>query len=190
MAEAVIQDLNLNVSPAEISSQVKTSVEFGTVLVTIVVTDESAERASAIANSIISNYNRVVAEVDVADGESSPITVSTMETPDPADLSDVAEDRPQHHRRAVRRLPAGHRPGCPARPARRHRQDGRRPRGHRPRDTRPDPDPVGQEARPQRRSTQHPDLVQREHPGRRGVPPAPGQPAVRLARPPAPQASW
>ncbi|WP_456697812.1 polysaccharide biosynthesis tyrosine autokinase [Aeromicrobium sp. P5_D10] len=81
MAETVIADLNLNVSPAEIASQVKTSVEFGTVLVTIVVTDESADRASAIANSIITNYNRVVAEVDVADGESSPITVSAMETP-------------------------------------------------------------------------------------------------------------
>lgn len=81
MAETVIQDLNLNTSPAEIAGKVKTSVEYGTVLVTIVVTDTDPDRASAIANSIISNYNRVVADVDVSDGESSPITVSTMETP-------------------------------------------------------------------------------------------------------------
>lgn len=81
MAEAVIQDLNLNVSPAQIASSVTTSVEFGTVLVTIVVTDESAERANDIASSIIDNYNRVVADVDVADGEKSPVTVSVMESP-------------------------------------------------------------------------------------------------------------
>lgn len=81
MAREVIRDLNLNATPIEISKEIKTNVEFGTTLVTIVVTDESASRATDIARSVIRNYNRVIDSVDVADGESSPVTVSTMESP-------------------------------------------------------------------------------------------------------------
>lgn len=79
MAESVIQDLNLSASPSEIAGEVKTTVEYGTVLIQVTVTDPSASRAHDITNSIITNYNRLINTIDVADGAKSPVNVTTME---------------------------------------------------------------------------------------------------------------
>lgn len=66
MAQTVKSDLNLGMSAAEIRSEISTSVELGTVLVHVTVTDTSANRALAILQSLGRSYDAVIAKVDAA----------------------------------------------------------------------------------------------------------------------------
>lgn len=81
MAERVIADLGLKESPREVANKVSTAVEFGTVLVTITVTDDSPTEATAIANSVLENYNALLNRIDSGEGNISPVTISVMEQP-------------------------------------------------------------------------------------------------------------
>lgn len=81
MAARVIDDLDLDADPAELASRVKTAVEYGTVLITITVRDSSAERAADITESIIDNYNDLLAKIDSAASGGAPIEISVMEHP-------------------------------------------------------------------------------------------------------------
>ena len=81
MAETVVDDLGLDVSPEALAQEISTSVEFGTVLISLSVTDTDPQRATAVANSILDNYNDVLRRVDSSRGAVAPVTVSVMEYP-------------------------------------------------------------------------------------------------------------
>lgn len=81
MSQRVIDTLDLDMSPAELTDEVSATVEFGTVLVTIVVTDPDPDTAVAINNAIIDNYNTLLNQIDSGEGGESPVTVSVMEAP-------------------------------------------------------------------------------------------------------------
>lgn len=81
MARVVIDDLGLDLTPAELAGEVTTTVEFGTVLVTLKVSDHDARQARGIAASILDNYNDVLNELEKTDEESAPISVSVLEAP-------------------------------------------------------------------------------------------------------------
>jgi capsular exopolysaccharide synthesis family protein len=82
MANAVIKDLGLDATPATIQGEVDTSVDYGTVLVHLTVTDPSAQRALLIAKSIAKNYNSVLHQVDTANSNGKlPVSVSVLTNP-------------------------------------------------------------------------------------------------------------
>lgn len=81
MAKRVVQSLGLDEDPATVASHVSTSVEYGTVLITITVKDVTAQRAADIAGAIIDNYNELLDDIDSAARGGAPIGVSVMEPP-------------------------------------------------------------------------------------------------------------
>lgn len=81
MAKEVIDDLNLADSPREVSARVATTVEFGTVLIDLTATGETPETARALADSVVEQYNEVLAEVDNPGGEGVPVEVSVLMEP-------------------------------------------------------------------------------------------------------------
>jgi non-specific protein-tyrosine kinase len=81
MAAAVVQELNLNVSPSVVQSEISTSVDYGTVLVHVTVTDPSPTRALAIAESISRQYNRVLAAVDTSNVSGVKVGMSMLTPP-------------------------------------------------------------------------------------------------------------
>ncbi|MCE5291999.1 MAG: polysaccharide biosynthesis tyrosine autokinase [Nocardiaceae bacterium] len=78
MADAVIQDLKLDMSPTELQSEVKPTNVFGTVLIDITVTDPSPDRALAISQSIARNYNPVLSKIDATNSDRMAVVASLL----------------------------------------------------------------------------------------------------------------
>src|SRR4051794_38949508 len=75
----VIQELGLQLTPAQLAEAVDASVPLDTVNIEITAASESAEQAAEIANTVTSSFRRVIADINKpADGGPSPITVALL----------------------------------------------------------------------------------------------------------------
>jgi len=84
--EPVIDDLELDITPKDLAKKVEVSVELNSVVLAITVTDTDAQRASDIANAIMTQLPDEVATVENPDGAKVvPVTFSVFETAIPAD---------------------------------------------------------------------------------------------------------
>lgn len=78
--EPVITALDLTTTPRQLSRQISTSVPLNTSLITVAVTDDSPQRASAIANAVaISLSNEVVKLVPTRRDGTSPVRLDTVQ---------------------------------------------------------------------------------------------------------------
>ncbi|MGY1671005.1 polysaccharide biosynthesis tyrosine autokinase [Geodermatophilus sp. SYSU D00710] len=88
LSARVVDDLDLESTPEEVSSQLTASVVPDTVLISVAVTDPSPERARDIARAIGVHFPRLVAELETPEGlPSSPVKVTVVDRPE---LPDVA----------------------------------------------------------------------------------------------------
>jgi receptor protein-tyrosine kinase len=81
LARRVIARLDLQSTPKELSEQISAEAEVGTVLITVVVTDQSPERALGIALAVAEESIADVERLETADAGVSPIRVSVAEPP-------------------------------------------------------------------------------------------------------------
>jgi capsular exopolysaccharide synthesis family protein len=84
LAARVIDQLDLSVTPGELSSQVSARAVPETVLINVEVTDESPERAQEIAEAIGEQFPALVSELETpgTEGSVSPIQVRVLQPPD------------------------------------------------------------------------------------------------------------
>ncbi|MFP5333808.1 MAG: polysaccharide biosynthesis tyrosine autokinase [Actinomycetes bacterium] len=83
--QPVIDDLDLDVTPAQLAQQVSAEAPLDTVLINVSVRDESPEQAAAIANAVGAAFAELAAgqlEEPGADGR-SPVRISTVDPADP-----------------------------------------------------------------------------------------------------------
>ncbi|MCA0144886.1 polysaccharide biosynthesis tyrosine autokinase [Blastococcus sp. LR1] len=85
LANRVIGDLGLDVTPQDFSSMVSAVAVTDTVLLEVVVSDTSAQRAQLIAESIGDEFPGLVAELETADEQAaSPVKVTVTDAADVA----------------------------------------------------------------------------------------------------------
>lgn len=82
VARRVVDRLNLPESPATLSSRISTSVETGTVVLSVSVTDPSAERAQQLTQGVADVFAEYVEELETPPGQSdSPVRASVVDRP-------------------------------------------------------------------------------------------------------------
>lgn len=85
LAGRVIERLNLDVRPADLSDRITATVGTGTVLIDVTVTDEFPERAALIADAIGDEFTAFVTELETPDGAgASPVKVTVTDQPEAA----------------------------------------------------------------------------------------------------------
>jgi capsular exopolysaccharide synthesis family protein len=83
LATAVIDDLDLDVSPDALVGQIQASVVKDTTILDVSVTDRSPRRARDIASSIDSQFSAMVARMESTPGEAiTPVRVSVVASPE------------------------------------------------------------------------------------------------------------
>jgi len=83
--EPVIQQLELNTTPEELSKAIVASAPLDTVLIRLTVTDVDPQRASDIANAVADQFSLTVSELELHGiGVDSPVKVSTVKRAIPA----------------------------------------------------------------------------------------------------------
>jgi capsular exopolysaccharide synthesis family protein len=81
---AVVRQLGLDLTPAQLASKINATAPADTVLVDITVQDPSARRARDVANSVATQFAKVVGDLErPAAGQRSPVSVTVVR---PADL--------------------------------------------------------------------------------------------------------
>jgi capsular exopolysaccharide synthesis family protein len=93
LAQAVIGDLGLQVTPAEITSEISAHPIPQTVLLTATVTDRSPQRAQQIASSVGVQFTRLVAKLEQPPGKGAPTVSVTVVAPAALPTSPVSPDR-------------------------------------------------------------------------------------------------
>jgi non-specific protein-tyrosine kinase len=82
----VVQELNLSITPEELSEMVSASAPLDTVLIVLTVTDTDPRRAADIANAVAKQFGVTVANLELQGiGSDSPVKVSTVLNAVPAD---------------------------------------------------------------------------------------------------------
>jgi non-specific protein-tyrosine kinase len=82
----VVQELNLSITPEELSEMVSASAPLDTVLIVLTVTDTDPQRAADIANAVAKQFGVTVANLELQGiGSDSPVKVSTVLNAVPAD---------------------------------------------------------------------------------------------------------
>lgn len=82
LAQAVVDDLDLDMTATELSEEISATVVPDTVILDVQVTDRSAEQAQAIAASIGSQFPELVADLETPEGSSvSSVQVSVIAEP-------------------------------------------------------------------------------------------------------------
>ena len=75
----VVQELNLSITPEELSEMVSASAPLDTVLIVLTVTDTDPQRAADIANAVAKQFGVTVANLELQGiGSDSPVKVSTV----------------------------------------------------------------------------------------------------------------
>jgi receptor protein-tyrosine kinase len=83
LAARVVEDLELPLTPRELTEQVTVGAVPETVLLDVAVTDPSAERAFQIAEALGSEFEVLVRELETPEGtDVSPVTVTVVESPE------------------------------------------------------------------------------------------------------------
>jgi capsular polysaccharide biosynthesis protein len=82
LATAVIDDLGLDLRPAQLIDQIDAEVVKDTTILDVSVTDRSPQRAHDIAASIDSEFTAMVRRLESTPGELSPVRVSVVATPE------------------------------------------------------------------------------------------------------------
>ncbi|MEI4280963.1 polysaccharide biosynthesis tyrosine autokinase [Klenkia terrae] len=83
LSQAVVDDLDLDMTADELSQEITASVVPDTVILDVTVTDPSATQAQAIAESIGTQFDGLVAALETPAGQlSSPIQVSVIARPE------------------------------------------------------------------------------------------------------------
>ena len=86
VARRVIRDLGLEMTPEELSRKISAEAPIDTVLINVTATDESPERAQAIANAVGKEFRSFVKTLESPEGSpNSPVGVSVTR---PAELPD------------------------------------------------------------------------------------------------------
>ncbi|WP_418516455.1 polysaccharide biosynthesis tyrosine autokinase [Curtobacterium flaccumfaciens pv. flaccumfaciens] len=88
--QGVIDELDLDTTPAALSSQVTTSVDAGTVIIKIAVQDGSAKAAATIAEQIGKSLATVVQEIEPTGADQAPSVRLEEVTPASRPLSPIA----------------------------------------------------------------------------------------------------
>jgi non-specific protein-tyrosine kinase len=90
---AVVRQLGLDLTPTQLASKIDATAPADTVLVDIAVQDPSARRARDVANSVATQFAKVVGDLErPAAGQRSPVSVTVVR---PADLpTDPVSPRP------------------------------------------------------------------------------------------------
>jgi capsular exopolysaccharide synthesis family protein len=81
IAERVIDSLDLDDTPSELSGRVAASSSPNTVLINLTVTDESPERARDIANAYATEFALMVGGLEASGEGSTPVKVTQVERP-------------------------------------------------------------------------------------------------------------
>ena len=82
----VVEELNLSITPEELSEMVSASAPLDTVLIVLTVTDTEPQRAADIANAVAKQFGVTVANLELQGiGSDSPVKVSTVLNAVPAD---------------------------------------------------------------------------------------------------------
>lgn len=96
LAAEVVDELDLPLTPAEVSDKVTATAVPETVLLDVTVTDTSAERARDIADALVGRFTAQVAELESPDGaDGSMIEVATVQPPQVA-RDPVSPDVPRN----------------------------------------------------------------------------------------------
>jgi len=83
LAQAVVDDLDLPMTADELSDEITATVVPDTVILDVTVTDESPERAQAIAESIGTQFNSLIADIETPEGQTtSPIRTAVIAPPE------------------------------------------------------------------------------------------------------------
>jgi succinoglycan biosynthesis transport protein ExoP len=92
MAGRVVEELGLDLSPQEVAGKVTATAVPETVILTVTVTDTSAQRAQEIADSLGRQFTEQVTELETPDGAAaSTVKVTTVE-PAEVDAAPVSPD--------------------------------------------------------------------------------------------------
>jgi capsular exopolysaccharide synthesis family protein len=81
LAKLVIRDTGLRLSPTEVSSKIKASVQLNTVLLTATVTDSSPDRALEIATAISSQFGGLVDQLDNVGSKAATVALNVVSGP-------------------------------------------------------------------------------------------------------------
>lgn len=83
LAERVIDELGLDMTPAALASEISASAVADTVLLDVTVTDTSPDRAREIAESVGVQFSRMVTDLETPAGAStSPVKVTVVDEPE------------------------------------------------------------------------------------------------------------
>jgi receptor protein-tyrosine kinase len=90
LAGRVVDELNLNLSPARLAAEITATAVPDTVLLDVAVTDPSAKAAQDIAVAVGTQFRRMVTELETPPGaEVAPVTVTVVKRPElPVDPSE------------------------------------------------------------------------------------------------------
>lgn len=81
VTKAVIDELNLTLSPDELADKISADAPVGTVLIDIFVRDDSPEMAQNIANAVARTFAEVASDLEQPEGSpTSPVKVSVVRT--------------------------------------------------------------------------------------------------------------
>jgi capsular exopolysaccharide synthesis family protein len=85
LAGRVVDQLDLDMSPADLSGKVDATVQTGTVLIDVTVTDPSAQRAQRIAQALGEDFPTLVAGLETSRTDTAtPVDVQVTDRPGPA----------------------------------------------------------------------------------------------------------
>ncbi|SDO83951.1 non-specific protein-tyrosine kinase [Klenkia soli] len=83
LAQAVVDDLDLDMTADELAGEISASVVPDTVILDVTVTDPSPARAQAIAESIGQQFNSLIGAIETPEGQTtSPIRVAVIAPPE------------------------------------------------------------------------------------------------------------
>jgi receptor protein-tyrosine kinase len=82
LARRLVDRLDLNVTPTELSDQIAAEAQPDSVLIDVDVTDASPQQAQRIARAVTTTFPGMVAELEAAKAGSSPVAVSVVTQPE------------------------------------------------------------------------------------------------------------
>jgi capsular exopolysaccharide synthesis family protein len=81
IARRVVEDLDLDETPAALAGQISASTKLDTVILTVTVTDPDAARARTLANSVANVFVKYVAELETPPGQDEATIKATVVDP-------------------------------------------------------------------------------------------------------------
>src|SRR5205807_7774486 len=78
VAQTVITDLGLNMSPAVLASKVSANVPLDTSLINLSVTDPSPQRAQSLAQGVADEFSKLATQLESAPGAPSNVKITVV----------------------------------------------------------------------------------------------------------------